>query len=110
MLPTLDECDASPIEAARRIIAAHQWIFAKTMPWVPHEYIRRSDCKDAKVFEWFVQYIRDVGRLERYGKSIRSYLHLDNYKYWTMGAPVMETIIINRQATDRGYTNTSVPL
>ena len=30
------------------------------------------------------------------GKYFNPYLYIDDYKYWTMGAPVEETIIMNR--------------
>ena len=38
----------------------------------------------------------DGEKLERWGKYITPYLYIDDYKYWTMGAPVEETIVMNR--------------
>jgi hypothetical protein len=39
---------------------------------------------------------REHGVEEQWGKYNFPYLYIDDYKYWTMGAPIEETIIINR--------------
>jgi hypothetical protein len=39
---------------------------------------------------------RRFGVKEHWGKYFNPYLYIDDYKYWTMGAPVEETIIMNR--------------
>ena len=81
----------------REMIARCQWTFAKTMPWAPHEYIVRGKCPlTEEEFVYFVNMQRNYGKVERWGKYITPYLYIDDYKYWTMGAPVEETIVINR--------------
>ena len=79
------------------MIARCEWTFAKTMPQCPHEYIVRNKCPlSDEEFVYFVNMQRNYGKIERWGKYITPYLYIDDYKYWTMGAPIEETIIINR--------------
>lgn len=73
-----------------------KWIFAKTMPDNPHWYTLRKDVEDEKVFDLLVQYIRDFGTKEKYGKTWYKKLDINGFKYWTMGAPVGKTILINK--------------
>ena len=81
----------------RDMIARCHWTFAKTMPWAPHEYIVRGKCPlSDEEFLYFVDKQRNYGKVERWGKYITPYLYIDDYKYWTMGAPYEETIIMNR--------------
>ena len=81
----------------REMIARCKWTFAKTMPWCPHEYIVRGKCPlSEEEFLYFIEMQRNYGKVERWGKYITPYLYIDGYKYWTMGAPVEETIVINR--------------
>lgn len=47
-------------------------------------------------FEYFVIMQREHGVNERWGKYNNPYLYIDDYKYWTMGAPLEETTVINR--------------
>lgn len=72
-----------------------QWTYAKTMPEWPHEYIVRVRV-DESLFVKLVKHIREYGYEGKfYSKSITCY----DYKgmtYWTMGAPLADTIIINR--------------
>ena len=81
----------------REMIGRCQWTFAKTMPWAPHEYIVRGKCPlTEEEFVYFINMQRSYGKVERWGKYNFPYLYIDDYKYWTMGAPVEETIVINR--------------
>lgn len=81
----------------RKMIARCEWTFAKTMPFAPHEYIVRDKCPlTAEEFEYFVTMQREYGVKERWGKYNNPYLYIDDYKYWTMGAPMEETLVINR--------------
>jgi len=80
----------------RRFIAASRWIFAKTMPQMPHEYTLRRDAGDDAEFERFVVLIREAGVPATFEGREYMYLRVDGYKYWTMGSPVEETILINR--------------
>ena len=81
----------------RSMIARCQWTFAKTMPWAPHEYIIRGKCPlTEEEFLYFIDMQRKYGKEERWGKNINPYLYIDDYKYWTMGAPVEDTLVMNR--------------
>ena len=84
-------------ERLREMIARCQWTFAKTMPFAPHEYIVKDRCPLSKdEFEYFVNMQREHGVKERWGKYNNPYLYIDDYKYWTMGAPIEDTTVINR--------------
>lgn len=81
----------------RSFVERHAWIFARTMPQNPHEYTLRRNARK-EVFEAAVRYVREHGRMERFrGRPYRT-LYLDEHKYWTMGAPLADTILINRKA------------
>lgn len=81
----------------REMIARCKWTFAKTMPFAPHEYIVRDKCPLTEdEFVFFVNMQRQLGVKERWGKYNNSYLYIDDYKYWTMGASIEETKVINR--------------
>ena len=81
----------------RSMIARCKWTFAKTMPQCPHEYIVRGKCPlSDEDFVYFVNMQREHGVKEQWGKFNFPYLYIDDYKYWTMGAPIEETTIINR--------------
>lgn len=70
--------------------------FAKTMPQIPHFYTLRKDWQQAIPFEDVVQFIRDHGYVQKFGKTPYTYLEVNGLRYWTMGAPLSETILINR--------------
>lgn len=85
------------IQKLREMIARCEWTFAKTMPFAPHEYIVKDKCPlTTEEFEYFVSMQREHGVKERWGKYNHPYLYIDDYKYWTMGAPMEETTVINR--------------
>jgi len=93
--------DAETHDWLRRYIARAPWTFAKTMPWAPHEYTVRGQTP-RRDFEAFAQAIRVHGRLGRWGANyVHHYLDVDGHQYWTMGWPVVETTIINRQELER---------
>jgi len=88
------------IQKLREMIARCGWTFAKTMPFAPHEYIVKDKCPlTTEEFEYFVSMQREHGVKERWGKYNHPYLYIDDYKYWTMGAPMEETTVINRAKT-----------
>jgi hypothetical protein len=51
-------------------------------------------------FEWFVVFIRERGEQRRWGPYNHHYFDVDGWSYWTMGAPVDETILINRARSE----------
>lgn len=92
---------------ARVFIEGSGWRLARTMLDVPHQYtVRDLGSPDAgkttayghAAFEWFVRYIRARGVRKEWGPYEHTYLIVDEWEYWTMGYPVEETTIINRQA------------
>jgi hypothetical protein len=78
------------------------WTFAKTMPEWPHEYIVR-DRVDEKLFVRLVEHIRAHGREGRFYQRVITYYEEADLVYWTMGAPLPETIIINRCRKEDTY-------
>jgi hypothetical protein len=81
-------------------VAEQRWTPAPTMEVNPHEYTLRRDTSDA-IFDAAVRYIRERGLMERVeGKRFKA-LALGGHKYWTMGASLPETILINRRAISR---------
>ena len=76
---------------------------AKTMPKVPHEYTLRRQHRgpEEAVFEAAVLFIRAHGYKGRWGKYLHDYYEPgDGYVYWTMGAAVEETIVLNRASVN----------
>jgi hypothetical protein len=79
----------------RAFIARARWIFARTMPASPHWYtLRRAN--PVQPFEAFVAFIRRHGYDAEYAGGLYRKLDTDGWSYWTMGAPLGETILINR--------------
>lgn len=72
------------------------YVFAKTMPDIPHSYSHIRTWKNKKDFYFCVQAIRDYGYEESFDGYKYTYYHFDNYKYWTMGNAINETILINK--------------
>ena len=83
------------------IIAVH-WTYAKTMPEWPHEYIVR-DRVDEDLFVKLVKHIRRHGYVGEFYRKPITYLDYEGMTYWTMGAPIEETIVINRCRKEDTY-------
>ena len=79
-----------------------EWTFAKTMPEWPHEYIVRERV-DEELFVTLVQHIRDYGYEGKFYSKTMTYYDEDDRVYWTMGAPLDETIIVNRCKKEDSY-------
>lgn len=80
--------------------AGNRWTFARTYAsFCPHEYVVKDRLpeNEKKRFEEIVAYIREKGFTAVYGrKGPNRYYTADGYYYWTMGAPVEETAVLNR--------------
>lgn len=76
-------------------IEKQNWISDSTKEYVVKG---KLSAEDQKIFEQFVIYIREHGVRKKYKKSFYTHLDLDGFSYWTMGAPLEITIIINRQS------------
>lgn len=85
------------------MITSHVWYFAKTMADNPHEYTLRASnpprhgWDDDPAFDRFVEYIRHNGVREKYGGYWYDVWYFEDFKYWTMGAAVAETTLVNRK-------------
>ena len=67
-----------------KLIERNEWIFAKTMPEIPHHYIVRDNLsnKDQKLFDEFKLFIKENGYTEKFYKKEYQYINIDGYKYW----------------------------
>lgn len=73
-----------------------QYTFAKTMQSIPHSYCLRKKVNNNILFNDLVLSIRKHGVKEFFKGKSYIYFYANGYKYWTMGSPVSETILINR--------------
>lgn len=101
MAPVGGETSVFPADL-RAFVDAQQWTFAKTMPLWPHEYIVR-DRVDEGLFERLVVHIRSHGYEGRFYDKPITYYEEAGFVYWTMGAPVNETTIVNRCRSEDTY-------
>jgi hypothetical protein len=87
------------LDEARAFIANARWIFARTMPENPHWYtLRKENANEG--FESFVVFIRQNGYRSAFKGHWYVKFDIDGWTYWTMGAPLSETILINRSETN----------
>jgi len=89
-------------DALREFIDSSQWTFAKTMPEWPHEYIVRERV-DENLFVQLVRHIRASGYEGKFYRKSITYYDDGGLVYWTMGAPLEETTIINRCRKEDTY-------
>ena len=95
------------VDDAVTYIDAVRWQFAKTMPRWPHEYTVREWRPELDAdFERFASLIRTAGVVKPWPRTSptpryhHTYLTIGDFEYWTMGAPLGETTVINRAALD----------
>ena len=86
----------------REFVGSSAWTFAKTMPDWPHEYLVR-DRVDEGLFVRLVEHIRAYGYEGHFYQKAIIYYEEAGMVYWTMGAPLAETTIINRCRTEDTY-------
>jgi len=72
------------------------------MPEWPHEYLVRERV-DENLFVRLVRHIRQYGFEGRFYQRTLTYFAEDGLLYWTMGAPIEETTIINRCKKEDTY-------
>jgi len=87
-----------------KFVTEKNWTFARTMPEWPHEYLVR-DRVDGGLFERLVEHIRAHGHEGRFYAKVITYYEEAGLLYWTMGAPLHETTIINRCAKEWSYAH-----
>lgn len=86
------------VEQFRAFVAAHEWVFAKSMPHIPHFYVSRDKALAEEQFEAAVAFIRANGEERPWGRGKPlTYVDVDGFTYWTMGSPIPATRIINRK-------------
>lgn len=83
------------LEELAEWLEAVPWRFAKTMPEIPHEYTLRKWNVGAE-FEAAVTAIRAYGYQRTFQGRQYTYVNANGHRYWTMGAPIIETTVINR--------------
>ena len=72
-----------------------RWQAAKSGP--PHEYTIRDRRPEAdEDFERAAAGIREFGYSRAFYRNLYTYFDLDGLKYWTMGDPLAETTVLNR--------------
>ena len=81
---------------AAKALLDNDYHFAKTMPKNPHWYTLKEEWDDKKLFEDVVQFIRDNGKVEYFWKKPYTKFSLNGYEYWTMGAAIEDTTLINK--------------
>jgi hypothetical protein len=84
----------------RLYIALNTWVFAKTMPETPHEYVMLGKSTDWREHLVFHRWIRVWGT-RVYRKRFHSYYQeawVDDHLYWTL--PSSNSTIINRRHKD----------
>lgn len=86
----------------RDFVNSTKWTFAKTMPKWPHEYIVRERV-DEELFVQLVRHIRAYGYTRKFYQKDITYFDENGMVYWTMGAPLEETIIVNRCEKENSY-------
>jgi hypothetical protein len=87
----------------KAFVIEQKWTFAKTYAstW-PHEYIVR-DRVDENLFIQLVRHIRTYGYEGKFYRKPITYFNEDGMVYWTMGAPIEETTIVNRCKEEQSY-------
>lgn len=104
-LPELLETP-TPVEWvwARGFIGRRRWQEAVSYrETAPHEYTIRKWVVGEQAnqdFDQFVILIRRFGYADFYYRIRHLHWAVDEFKYWTMGWPVEETVVINRARVD----------
>jgi hypothetical protein len=92
MTEPLSEENARELHAAIRRLT---FVYAKTMPHIPHEYVVRIAENEADYTRLY-RAVQEHGRWEKWGKARYRYLYPgDGWRYWIMG-PTKWSFIINR--------------
>ena len=79
-----------------------RWQAAKSGP--PHEYTIRNWRPGADDdFLTAASGVREFGYEQNFYQSRYVYFDLDAMKYWTMGEPLNETVVLNRTSVENRY-------
>ncbi len=91
-----------PSQNLRVFVNHERWFYAKTMPEWPHEYLVRERV-DESLFVQLVKHIRVNGYQGSFYDRPITYYDEGGLVYWTMGAQLDETTIINRSKKEDSY-------
>lgn len=80
----------------QKLLSDEKWIFAKSMPKIPHEYTRKREWKNPELFYDVAKFIMDNGAPETFWKRTYSYYRYNGKKYWVMDADAKDCTLINR--------------
>lgn len=97
-----DESPTSLPARLRGFVDQSVWTFAKTILEWPHEYIAK-DRVDEGLFQELVSHIRTHGHEGSFYERVLIYYEEAGMVYWTMGAPIAETTIVNRCRSEDTY-------
>ena len=86
----------------KEFISTCKWTYAKRMPKWPHEYIVRKNV-DEELFIRLVKHIREYGYEGKFYQCDITYFDEGGMTYWTLGAPIEETTIVNRCRKEDTY-------
>ena len=78
-----------------------RWIFARSRANNPHWYCLRSEVADPKIFEQVVEHLREYGSPYVWWGSTYLQYPAGRYAYWTMGAGVENTELVNRKSLEQ---------
>lgn len=105
VLPVLQDVDRmqpaywAMLEKVGRLLEAHEFTYAKTMPHIPHFYTMRHQWKDQDAYSLMVEQVRILGTRRKFRGSAYDKLDINQYYYWSMEprhAPAVATTLVNR--------------
>ncbi|MGC6533966.1 MAG: hypothetical protein ACON4V_00275 [Parvibaculales bacterium] len=82
------------------LLERQTYLFSKTMPEHPHFYTLRESWSEADNFLMACHWIRVHSYVEWFQGRPYEMFAAGDWKYWTMGYPIDETILINRTLLD----------
>ena len=73
-----------------------EFVFAKTMPKIPHYYTVKNE-QNKEYYETLFFHILNNGYDDKFFKKTFRYANIGVYKYWIMADNIEESRIINRR-------------
>lgn len=77
-------------------LESNDWVFAKSMGDNPHWYTLRDKWNHSIPFSDIVEFVRECGTPRKWFRATFVYWKLGFHEYWSMGAAIDETTLINR--------------
>ena len=105
-----DACPDPPEDwDPRPYIASQEWVFAKTMPERPHEYVHLSKSTDWRGHLLMNRWLRVTGELEKFVRpGVAVPEEVEGWRYWAGADP--NWTIVNRRVAPVALGATDVPL